>query len=284
MQEEIAALARITDPWLQVRKAHDLVGQLAEYSTEASRIRREALEVLLSDPQIKPGKIANHLGISRQRVTQLANSGPKPERAFLGKGTNLTMVVGGKSEGDKSQPGPVVSTDDLGGYRLLSDAGRDLGFTVEYEVLQPPGFVDLSRDNLLVCCGPRLSPLIEQSLRADNAIRFEHDDDGWFLHDRVRDQIYRSPMDSGVSVDYGYLARLPRVDGAGTYLYSAGIHAPGVTGGLHYMLSDLADIYRNVRLNRFSCIVRCEFDPETRRVLDSERVTDLYRPEQGATQ
>lgn len=284
VQDEIDALADVLDPWVRARQAHDLVARLADLSTEASRVRREALTELLATSNVRAVEIADWLGISRQRVTQLSQSGPRPERAFLGRGSQLLMVVGGKEEGGKATPGPVISTDDLGGYRMLSDAGRELGFDVQHEVVQPPGLVDLARDNLVVCCGPRLSPVIEQSLRSDQAIRFARDDSGWHLEDQATGTTYRSPMDSGENADYGYIARLPRTDGNGTYLYSSGIHAPGVSGGLHYMLSHLAELYDQMKLARFSAIVRCTFDPATRRILTSERVSELYQRGQGVAQ
>ncbi|MBB3665989.1 hypothetical protein FB384_004948 [Prauserella sediminis] len=281
MRDEIADLAAIEDRWVQARRAHALVGDLNDELTEVARIRREAIEDLTQRPKVKPSDVARELEISRQRVLQITRSGPRPSRRFLGSGNHLTMIVGGKQEANPSVPGPVVSADDLRGYQLLVEVGKDLGFEVSYEVVQPPGFLNLSRDNLFVCCGPRLSPLIEQSLSSDSAIRFDQDDQGWYLHDRVQDQVYRSPMDEGENVDYGYVARLPRIDGNGVYLYSAGIHAPGVTGGVSYVLSNLDELYQSVRMDRFSCLVRCEFDPETRVITSSERITDLYRPDQG---
>lgn len=44
-------------------------------------------------------------------------------------------------------------------------------------------------------------------------------------------EVYRSPSDSGEPIDYGYLGRLSRPDGRGTFQYLAGIHAMGNLGG-----------------------------------------------------
>jgi hypothetical protein len=69
-------------------------------------------------------------------------------------------------------------------------------------VIPPPGLVDLNRDNLVVICGPRLSPIIAQVLASD--------------------------------------------------------------------------------LSRFSTIISCRFDRDSRQVTSSERVTPLYRADSRA--
>jgi hypothetical protein len=274
--QDVEAIAAIEDPMERASRAHALVTDLSEGIAEASRVRRETLENLVGT--YTQAKIAEHLNLTRARVGQLLKSGPRPERAMLGYG-QLTIALGGKAEGDKEKPGPVVSTDDLGGYQLVSDTARELGLSARYEVVQPPGMIDLNRDNLIVACGPRLSPLIEQVLHADRRFQFAKDQDGWHLIDRETDTVHRSPMDSGDNRDYGYLARLPRFDGRGTFLYAAGLHAPGVSGALHYLTNNLAELYAQVKLKRFSMLVSCEFDPETRRIQSSEALTPLHVPE-----
>lgn len=145
-----------------------------------------------------------------------------------------------------------------------------------YEIIQPPGMVRLNRDNLVVICGPRLSPLIAQVIEADPNILFDHDDLGWYLHDRKTDSIYRSPMDGGKPADIGYLARLPRPDARGTFICIAGIHAMGSSGIVHYLNRHLADVYREVKTKRFSALIQGEFDPETRKIKSSSLITTLY--------
>ncbi|TKG61577.1 sigma-70 family RNA polymerase sigma factor [Prauserella endophytica] len=274
--QDVDAVAAIEDPMKRAAGAHTLVTDFSAAVNEASRVRRESLEELVG--QYTHAAIAEHLNITRARVGQLLKSGPRPERAMLGYG-ELTVALGGKSEGDKEKPGPVVSTDDLGGYQLVSDTARELGLSARYEVVQPPGMIDLNRDNLIVACGPRLSPLIAQVLHADRRFQFAKDQDGWHLIDRETDTIHRSPMDSGENRDYGYLARLPRFDGGGTFLYAAGVHAPGVSGALHYLTNNLAELYNQVKLKRFSMLVSCEFDPDTRRIQTSEALTPAHVPE-----
>jgi len=142
--------------------------------------------------------------------------------------------------------------------------------------------VNLNRDNLVVICGPRLSPIIAQVLASDPNLGFTHDDHGWYLVDHATGTTYRSPRDHGEPTDYAYLGRLPRIDGRGTFLYFAGIHAPGNSGAMHYLEGHLEELYGEVRTGRFSTIISCRFDPDTRQVISSERVTPLYRADTRA--
>ena len=182
----------------------------------------------------------------------------------------------------KAQPSPVVSQEGFQAYERLCELAHSLGLDAEYEVIPPPGLVDLNRDNLVVICGPRLSPIIAQVLASDPNLGFAHDDQGWHLVDHATGTTYRSPRDDGEPADYAYLGRLPRIDGRGTFLYFAGIHAPGNSGAMHYLEGHLEELYGEVRTSRFSTIIACRFDPDTRQVTSSERITPLYRTDSRA--
>ena len=74
----------------------------------------------------------------------------------------------------------------------------------------------------------------------------------------------------------------PGIDGRGTFLYLAGIHAPGNAGAVHYLEGNLEELYGEVRTGRFSTIIACRFNPDSRQVTSSERVTPLYRADSRA--
>src|SRR5262249_42738982 len=150
------------------------------------------------------------------------------------------------------------------------------------EEIPPPGLIDLNRDGLVVICGPRLSPLVAQVLAADQTLVFGHDSDGWFIEDRRTGTVYRSPMDlTGAHSDIGYLGRLRRPDGRGTFTYMAGIHAAGAAGVVDWITGagGLTELWRETRERRFSTLVRCTFDPATRHVTSSERIVPFARQE-----
>jgi hypothetical protein len=269
-------VAAIEDPGERAVAVNQLIDEYQAAIGELSDLRRETLRELLAAgmPQMA---IADMLGISKSRVSQLLSAGSRPERAFLGAGT-VTVAVGGKLEAGKADPGAVVSSESFGGYEVLADLARSVGLDVAYEVVPPPGHVHLNRANLIVMAGPRLLPFLDQVLEADRHLGFGTDQHGWYLVDKKTGSEYHSPIDRGDPGDYAYLGRLPRPDGQGTFLYLAGIHAPGNLGAAQYIADNLAELHRELKTRRFSVLISCQFDPADRKkIVSTDRLTPLYR-------
>lgn len=270
-------IEEITNVEQRTKTAHEELTRVQEAAEELSRVRREGAEELHRQG-MKPADIGRMLGVTRQRVSTILKGGPPPERAFLGRGP-LIIAVGEKKEADKEHgtPGPAVAAEDLDAYDMLSRLARDMGLDSSFETVRPPGLIDTNRDNLVVICGPRLSPIVGQLLESDRNIGFGRDEHGWYLQDKHQDILFRSPMDSGTHADFAYLGRLPRLDGQGMFLYIAGIHAVGAPGAVQWLSGHLRELYEQVgRTKRFSTIIRANFDPQTMRIVDSERVTPVY--------
>jgi hypothetical protein len=103
---------------------------------------------------------------------------------------------------------------------------------------------------------------------------------GWYLEENTTKRQYRSPQDSGEAADYGYVGRLPRPDGKGTFLYLAGTHAAGTLGAAHYVVENLSQLYRDLKARRFSAIVRYEYEAGDRlKKRGLSLVTPLYSHE-----
>ncbi|MEV0533643.1 sigma-70 family RNA polymerase sigma factor [Kitasatospora sp. NPDC050463] len=280
MHEELERVANVAVPIERAKAAIALMADYQNRVVELSRVRREAIEEA-SASGMSQTEIAALLGVSRGRVGQLASAGPAPERAFFGLGP-MTVALGGKYEAGKSldeNPSEVVTREDLSNYEHLRKLFASLKLESEYEVIPASGIVNLNREHLVVICGPRLSPIVAQVLEGDDNLRFRKDR-AWHLVDQRTDTEYRSPLDEdGMAGDVGYLGRLPRLDGKGTFLYIAGIHAIGANGVVHYLENHLAELYREVRTKRFSTLISCRYDPKTLEVLESSRVTPIYRHE-----
>lgn len=268
----------IKDPGERARAANKLIDEYQAAISELSDVRRETLRELLASGMSQMA-IADMLGMSKSRVSQLLSAGTRPERTFLGT-AKVTVAVGGKLEAGKPDPGAVVSSESFSAYETLAELARSVGLDATYEVVPPPGNVHLNRANLIVMAGPRLLPFLDQVMAADPHLGYLHDDSGWYLVDKTTGTEYRSPIDSGEAADYAYVGRLPRPDGKGTFLYLAGIHAPGNLGAASFVADNIADLHHELKARRFSVLVTCRFDPKDRRkILATERLTPLYRHE-----
>lgn len=262
------------DPWTRAKRAGELITFHQDEVTELSRMRREAIEELVSGGT-KQTDIAAKINMTKARLSKLLSSGPKPARAFLGTG-KITVAIGGKQESQKANPSAVISAEALAAYHAFSDLASAYNLDTEYELVPPPGMVRLNRTNLVVMTSPRLLPLVGQVLEADKNLAFESGAQGWFLRDRTTETIYRSPSDSGEPCDYAYIGRLPRPDGQGYFLYMAGIHAMGTKGAVHYLTENIEELYAQAKKKRFSTLIACHYDADTREITSTENVTPIY--------
>lgn len=275
--------------WSDVNADHRDTARLDEVE-EAARVLDEADGVFRTailrarDSGFRNSEIAERARRTPQRIGQIMQEvGNGPERAFWDPDDGMAVVaVGEKIEAPKEASGPlgpVVSTEARQAYDILAHVLAGQGLDSEYESISAAtgGYIDLNRRGLVVVCGPRLSPWVGQVLASDPALGFGHDKQGWYLEDRKPKEpvIWRSPMDNGQRSDYGYLGRLPRPDKRGHFLYLGGIHSPGLAGAALYLKEHLAELWAQARTNRFSLVVRCDFD-KTRNITSAELVAGPY--------
>jgi hypothetical protein len=274
--DDVKRVAEIASHADRARAASELLTELQTSVTEAARLRRESI-AWLREHGYSLAAIADIIGVSRARIAQLREAGPPPERVFLGT-DRLTVAIPLKTEATSGRP--VVAQEDFAAFNLLADLARDLQLDAAAEYIPIGGELDLNRDNLIVICGPRLSPIVRELLQSDPVLGFDQDDDGrWLLRDRRTGQRYPSPSDlpQPRPGDFGYLSRLPRPDGNGTFILLTGIHAVGSHGIIEYLRRELTDLYEQVDLQPFSTLIATDYDPGTRQVVRSERITPLYQ-------
>lgn len=263
-------VAQIEDPIERARAAHRRHDQLLKAATELAELRLAGM-VQMRSSGMSHSQIGEALGgLTRSRVSQIFRSPSVPvHRAFFTSGGGqVTVAVGGKLEAGRTDgtDQPVLSTEAMAAYQVLADLTRSVGLDPVCEVVPPPGMVDLNRPNLLVLTSPKLLPFVGQVLAADPWFTFAQDDKGWYLADKASGEEYRSPRDRGEPGDYAYLGRLPRPDGQGTFLYIAGIHATGTLGAAQYLAEHLTDLHRDLKTRRFSMLLSCRLDADSRAV------------------
>ncbi len=176
--------------------------------------------------------------------------------------------------------GTLRQVRHIGTTCIVYEHRHRAGDHIVYEVVPPPGHVHLNRPNLIVLTSPRLLPFLGQVMEADPHLRFRADEQGWYVRDESAGVDYRSPRDRGETADYGYVGRLPRPDGKGTFLYLAGTHAQGTLGAAQYLAQNLGELYKELKNRRFSTLVRAHYNTDDpRKIVSTERFTPLYRPE-----
>ncbi|MEU6945286.1 sigma-70 family RNA polymerase sigma factor [Streptomyces sp. NPDC046316] len=272
MIDEVRRVAAMQDHALRVKAAVDLMGELQAAVVETSRMRKESI-AWLRDHGHSMADVAKLMGVSRARVAQLRDAGPPPERAFLG--TQDVQVLVPMRPGERDY---VALEDSSTGQKLLALAHRlqlegDLGY------ISTSGEIDLNREDLIVVCGPKTSPVTAAALQADPRLSFETLPDGrWALIEIDSGKTYTSPSDdpdSPTPSDVAYLGRLPRPDGQGTFLLIAGVHAVGSLGVAHFLTEHLADLYQQAGTAEFSMVIGCDYEQGTKAITDSRAISGL---------
>lgn len=277
----VEAAHQQTDPQALALTTSKAIATLHAGVEELSNLRREAVLALTAQGWTHD-RIARLLGVQRPVVTRmLARPGTPVERQFLG-GPNLVVAIGGKLETGRKAGGdqPMLSTTALAAYEILADMARSVGLEPHVQVVPPPGHVNLNQANLVVLTSPKLLPFVGQVVAADPWYGFAADDDGWYLVERTTGTEHRSPFDQGEHADYAYLGRLPRPDHKGTFLYLAGIHAPGTLAAARYLAANLPELHRTYRRRRFSMLLTCTYNGDE---ITSVDVLAPARLHEGAT-
>lgn len=258
------------------RRATELIEKYDAARIELARIRREALDELVRSG-LSQNEAADRFGLTKGRISQIKKVGPPIERAFLGT-SGLTVALPLKLDAEYKRH--ALASEDVEVWDRLKQLAEDNQLRASRELIVPPGTIDLNRDDLLVVCGPKLSPPVADVLATDPAIQFDVTDDGrFYLKDLQAGSRYDSPGDvSSRQADYAYLARLERPDGQGTVLILTGIHAVGSLGVVHYLERHLAELYDQVKTRRFSAIFEVDYDA-TRAVTNSRLATPVYEHE-----
>ena len=276
MTDAVDRLATLPDRFDQLREATEGLAAAQRDVTEIARFRRQLISDLRAEGWTY-AQIAEKAGLTRGRIHQIRTAGPAAEGAFFGRGA-LTIITPLKR--DEIGARPVVAVEDVTITNQISELARNLHLEPSAEHIGIDGQVDLNRPNLLVICGPRLSPPVAKMYAADPYIAWEKSAAGpWTLYDKRTGIVYRSGQDENPprQREVAYFGRLPRLDSDGTLLAFTGIHPQGSLGVAHLLTNELSELYQQVKTDCFSTIVGSDYDPDTGAVRSVELLTPLYR-------
>ena len=248
---------REPDPVARGRRATELLTVYQQRSAELARLRREAIDTAHRDLGMSFTQIAEAMGVTKGRVTQIRSSAPARERAFFGVGPVTVGIPLRYGVTDRQRP-LIAAEDAKTGEetaRLLGDYGL---VTSRFEI--PPGTAELPGGDLVVICGPKSAPAAARLLAADPFLDVREDGGRWRIVSRVTGESWESPSDDdpAVSADIAYIGR--HTDGGRVVVHIAGIHAIGSFGAVSHLAAHLSGLYATTEDAPMSMAVRASYD------------------------
>lgn len=248
---------REPDPLARGRRATELLTVYQQRSAELARLRLEAIDAAHRDLGMSFTRIAEAMGVTKGRITQIRGSAPARERAFFGIGAVGIGIPLRYGVTDRQRP--LIAAEDaktadetarlLGGYGLAAS---------RFEI--PPGREELPAGDLVVICGPKSAPAAARLLAADPVLDVREADGRWRIANRITGERWESPTDGdpAVSADIAYIGR--HADEGRVVVHIAGIHAIGSLGAVTYLAEHLADVYAAIGDAPMSMAVRATYD------------------------
>jgi hypothetical protein len=280
VSEDVERIAGITDPAARARAATEALAEHQQAVTRLARIRRAAVAELRS-AGLSLAQVGSQLGLTRGRIAQLGVD-YGVERQFFG-GQDVTIVIPLRSTRLPDER-LVIAQEDQQTANVLAHLCERMDLGVDRGYVAPDGEVDFSPEALVLVCGPKSSPVVDRLLAAtEPAFEFSQDQAGrWRFVDKTTGTALVSPMDREPAEpgDYAYLGRLAvPAAGGGTFLLIAGVHAVGSLGVAHYLSQDknLALLYEQVGLDRFSMVIGSTFAGSPRQITSSQAITPPRR-------
>ncbi|MEQ3550915.1 sigma factor-like helix-turn-helix DNA-binding protein [Pseudonocardia nematodicida] len=266
--DDFDAVRADPDPISRGRRATALMSLYQQRATELARLRREAIEQAHAEQEMTYSEIANALGITKGRITQIRSGAPARERAFFGVGPVAVGVP--LREGTDTRMRSYVDATDLTSQSEAATLLGTLSLAAEPVTIAPDQQEPPTGDTIVIC-GPKSAPVGAELLDSDPALGMVRESDRWWIAVRETGERLGSPLGDSppAEADLGYLSR--RRDGGRVVVHVAGIHSPGSLGVLHYLAGNLRSLHRTVGERDFSLVVRCDLDGP--RIADSALVS-----------
>lgn len=257
-QDDFDQVRADVDPLRQARRATDLLAVYQQRSVELARLRRDAINRAAHERGMTLAAVAQAIGLSKGRITQIRQSAPATERAFFGVGP-ITVAIP-----ERTMPGrslPVLSAEDTQSAQVLAGFLDSLLFQVHATQVPASGGWEPPPGDVIAICGPKSSPTIADVLANDPLLDFSPDDAGnWRITDRATGEAWTSGHDvePATTEDVAYVGRVPHDHRS--LLVIAGVHAIGSLGAITWLTDHLGEVHQAVNNESFSMVVRSTHD------------------------
>lgn len=245
------------DPISRGRRATTLLGIYQQRSAELARLRKGAIEEAHQRHGMSYTEIADSLGISKGRVTQIRADAPAAERAFFGIGPVAVGIPYRHQATGRNRL--LIAAEDSKTSEQIRQLLRDLAFTVTAYEIEPERERAPEGDTVIIC-GPESAPLGAGLMSSDPVLGMVRDHDRWWIEHRPSGERFGSPSDDegGPAGDVAYVAR--RQEQNRVIVHIAGIHAIGSLGAAHYLSRHLPDVFSQPGSGACSFVVGCLYD------------------------
>lgn len=158
------------DPVRRGQRATELITLYQQRATELARLRREAIEEA-HRAGLSFTEIAQLLGVTKGRISQIRTNAPPAERAFFGVGPVAVGIPRPAENDDERDHVHFDVSYQATQQRVEVDLARLSMASTRFEI--EPDTEDVPAGDAVVICEPEAAPVARRLLAADKALGFE---------------------------------------------------------------------------------------------------------------
>ncbi|PSR66014.1 nitrogen fixation protein NifE [Nocardia nova] len=253
-------MRRDPDPLRRGRRATELITLYQQRAAELARLRRVSIDEAHRTLGLNYKDIADRLGISKGRITQIRSTAPEAERAFFGVGP-VSVGIPRRYGLEEGRERAFFDAVDLTSQTAIQNLMEKLSLASSPLAIEPDR-ADVPAGDSVIICGPKSAPVARTLLDADPVLDFEQADGHWWITDQRSatkfDSPYRRPVPS--NSDVGYFAR--HLTDTRVVVHIAGITSVGSLGVVHWLQANLSNLFRDFENTSISGAVACDFDDD----------------------
>ncbi|WP_280507183.1 sigma factor-like helix-turn-helix DNA-binding protein [Nocardia flavorosea] len=258
------------DPIQRGRRATELITLYQQRAAELARLRKEAIEEA-HRKGLNYTEIAELLGITKGRISQIKSGAPPAERAFFGVGPVAVGIP--RREVGEGGTADVFDASDRAARSLVEKVLARLSLASSRFEIEPDA-AEVPPGDTVVICAPGSAPVAQQLMTEDDTLKLEKVDGEWCLVEKATGRRYTSPAtaDPADRADIGFLGR--REEDGRVIVHIAGMTSMGSHGVAHWLDSNVSGLYEP-SVRSASAVVESDVEAGTS-VVDSRVVAGPF--------